>query len=128
MKDTLRSLTVIASLALLSLLYVHEQLALFRVSYRIEGALETLAQKSEEYRKIKFEVDQLKAPRPLEEKMKLLHLDLALPKEVRVVTLPPASLLAEGPQIQDISFQPFSEGFLDFLGRWIKVAQAKTEQ
>lgn len=112
----------------LFLFYVHEQVSLFVVSYRIQKNSALLTAKAEEYRRIKFEVDQLKAPRLLEEKMRMLNLDLMLPKQVLVVRIPstpPAK--ANAPVVNDISLQPFSEGLLDFLGRWVKVAQAKTD-
>ena len=127
MRDTGKVLVTISFLSMLLLLYVHEQIALFRVSYEINASSETLARKAEDYRHLKFDVEQLKAPRLLEEKMKQMELDLTLPKEVRVVRVPSVPMV-ETPMVKNISLQPLSDGLLDFLGRWVKVAQAKTDQ
>jgi len=108
-------------------LYVHGRIALFRVSYLIDVKSETWAQKKEAYRHIKFEVDQMKAPRLLEAKMKALNLDLTLPKEIRVVRVPKVAPMLETSPPTELELQPFSQGLLNFFGRWVKVAQAKTE-
>ena len=113
----------------LFLFYVHEQISLFSISYRMQRNSALLTEKSEEYRHLKFEVDQLKAPRLLEEKMREMKLDLTLPKQVLVVRIPSVPVTeASTPVMKNVSFQPLSEGLLDFLGRWVKVAQAKTDQ
>jgi hypothetical protein len=128
MKGAGKILSGITIITVLLLFYVHEQVSLFAVSYRIQKNSALLTERGEEYRRLKFEVDQLKAPRLLEEKMRMLNLDLTLPKQVLVVRIPstpPAE--SNAPVISDISLQPFSEGLLDFLGRWVKVAQAKTD-
>ena len=108
----------------LLLLYVHEQISLFRVSYLIESKSETLVRLAEEHRQLKFELDQLKAPRLLEEKMKELSLQLTLPDEIRVVrtTIPEI----ETP-VDNVSMQPATGRVFQFLGHWVDVAQAKTD-
>jgi hypothetical protein len=58
--------------------------------------------------------------------MRELKLDLTLPKEVRVVRVP-AAAVSRVPAVEDVALQPLSKGLLDFLGRWVKVAQAKTD-
>lgn len=127
MKGAGKILVTVSLLSMLLVFYVHEQISLFSLSYCMNTESETLARKAEEYRHLKFEVDQLKAPRLLEDKMKHMRLDLALPKEVRVVRIPTVPIV-ESPVVKSISLQPLSDGLLDFLGRWVKVAQAKTEQ
>jgi hypothetical protein len=114
----------IGALTIMLLFYVHEQVALFRVSYEIDTQSETLARMAEEYRYLKFELEQLKAPRLLEEKMKQLSLDLALPQEIRVVRTPAPVLDAS---VQEATFRSPSERMFQFLGRWVDVAQAKTD-
>ena len=107
------------------LLYVHEQVALLHVSYTLEDKSEKFVRLSEEYRNLKFELDQLKAPRLLEAKIMEMKLNLALPNEVRVLRTPPASL-AEVP-LKNVSAAPMSDRVLHFLGRWVDIAQAKTD-
>ena len=127
MKGAGKMIAVIAFLSGLFLFYVHEQVALLHISYLIDQKQERLARRTEEYRKLKFEVEQLKAPRLLEEKMKELSLDLTLPKEFRVIPVPaPASV--EAGAAESVSVKPApSNGLLQFLGRWGNVAQAKTD-
>ncbi|MBI3307186.1 MAG: hypothetical protein HYZ84_05205 [Candidatus Omnitrophica bacterium] len=107
------------------LLYVHLQIATFQVSYSINTQSRRLAKSGEAYRLLKFEVDQLRAPRLLEQKMKDMQIDLALPKEVQVVKIPAPPPATES--LSNVSLKPLSDGLMDFLGRWVKVAQAKTD-
>ena len=117
----------LATVCAFLLLYVHAQISLFRVSYAISTKSRHLSEKSEEYRNLKFEVDQLKAPRLLEQKMKDLQLDLTLPKEVKVVRVPPMQSPETPVASGSVSLSPLSDSLLDFVGRWVKVAQAKTD-
>jgi cell division protein FtsL len=109
-------------------LYVHAQVSLVSVSYSLDRQSKKLAESQEEYRRLKFEVEQLRAPRRLEEKMKEWGLELSLPKEVRVVRVPMPDPVEAQTMTEEIQLQPFSKGLMDFLGRWVKVAQAKTER
>jgi len=128
MKGSGQFLIPITLATFLFVLYVHEQIALFRISYEIDSKSESLARQTEDYRRLKFEVDQLKAPRLLEEKIKTLGLNLTTPKEVYVVRVPVETTVAvQSEPVESVSLKPFSDGLLDFLGRWVKVAQAKTE-
>ncbi len=114
----------IMTISILFVLYVHEQVALLHVSYMLDTRVDKVTRLSEEYRQLRFEVEQLKAPRLLEEKMKKMSLDLSLPQEIRVMRVP-------APEVEEtlrqVSTRPVSGGVLDFVGRWIDVAQAKTE-
>ena len=103
------------------------QIAILRVSYQIDLDSRKLAQRWEEYRHLRFEVDQLKAPRRLEDKMKELQLNLTLPTEVSVVRVPLQTPSIQVPMAEPIQLKPFSSGVVEFLGRWVKVAQAKTD-
>ena len=107
------------------LLYVHEQIALLHVSYTLEDKSEKLVRLSEEYRNVKFELDQLKAPRLLEEKIKEMQLNLTLPNEVRVLKTAAPPLKEDS--IKSVSANPMSDRVLHFLGCWVAVAQAKTD-
>jgi len=126
MKGTGKTLLSITVASVLLLLFVHGRISLIRVSYLIDVKSDQLAEKSEAYRHLKFEVDQLKAPRILEAKMKELEMDLTLPKEVRVIRIPVEPKVVP-PPMTEFELQPFSQGLLNFFGRWVKVAQAKTE-
>lgn len=114
----------IMTVSILLVLYVHEQVALLHVSYMLDTRVEKVTRLSEEYRQLRFEVEQLKAPRLLEEKMKQLSLDLALPQEIRVMRVP-------APELEKVlhkaASRPSSGGMFDFVGRWVDVAQAKTD-
>lgn len=107
--------------------YVHGQIAIFQISYDLNQKEAVLQQKEEAYREIKFEVEQLKAPRLLEEKLQSMDLDLALPDHVQIIKVPMPVQVAQPVDTMltksstNLSF-PF-----DFLGKWVKVAQAKVE-
>ncbi len=125
MKGLGKVMACVFAVCFFMLLYVHEQISLIRVSYLLDVKSDKLAKMTEEYRQVKFEVDQLKAPRLLEQKIKQLSLDLTLPQEIRVIKMPASRL--EVP-LGDIQVHSFSNGVLDFLGRWVEVAQAKTDR
>ena len=129
MKGSGKILFCVVVLSLLFLFHVHEQIVIFKVSYRLNEKSDLLAQRSEEYRRLKYEVDQLKAPRLLEEKIKERSMDLTMPKEVRVVRMPAAlDRTIQKQAAPDLSLKPSITGkFMNFLGRWIEVAQAKTD-
>lgn len=117
----------ISMIVALLLVYVHEQFLVFQVSYSLAKKSSRLAEKGETYRRIKYEVDQMKAPRLLEEKMSKLSLDLTLPKEVRVLKIPAPHTLPSM-RLSDVPIQqPVSGRLMNLLGRWIDVAQAKTD-
>lgn len=108
------------------LLYVHERVEMLRISYQIQKKSSQLSHEAEEYRRITFEVAQMRSPQNLEKRLEELSLPLTLPKSIQVLRVPP-----EPPIRHPISPVPFhvpSRNFLDFLGQWIQVAQARTDQ
>ena len=107
------------------LLYVHERVEMLRVSYQIQKRSSQLSQKSEDYRRLTFEVAQLRSPQNLEKKLEELSLPLTLPKEIQVLRVPEQPI--PGPA-SPLSFHVPSHNFFDFLGQWIQVAQARTDQ
>lgn len=127
MKGFGKILICIGFVAALLFFYVHAQISLVRVSYSLDKISKKRIQHAEQYRRLKFEVEQLKAPRRLEQKMKELKLELTLPKEIRVVLVPASQPIQVPALTEEIQLQPFSKGVMDFLGRWVKVAQAKTD-
>lgn len=126
MKFALKVIIWMILLSAPSVLYVHGQVALFKVSYDLNAKADELKEKSETFRRLNFEVEQLKAPRLLEEKMKRLELGLELPKDIQVIRVEPASVLEPAVPIADLSGQA-APGRFDLLGRIIKVAQAKMD-
>lgn len=124
MQSVGKTILGIGVLTLLLLLYVHEQIALVRVSYLMDAKSVQLNRLVEEYRQIKFEVDQLKAPRLLEEKMKNLSMTLTLPQEIHVIKTPAPKITADRQLSPAASL---SGNMFHFLGHWVDVAQAKTD-
>lgn len=125
MKGAGKIILGVSFVSFLMLVYVHEQISLFHISYELDAKQNKLMHLSEEYRKVKFEVDQLRAPRLLETKLKQLSFNLALPQEVRVVRVPvPEKILLP---VEKLQTDPSQDHFFNFLGRWVDVAQAKED-
>lgn len=109
------------------LLYVHERVEMLRVSYHIHQKSVELSQRSEEYRRLTFEVAHLRSPQALEKRIDELSLALTLPKQIQVLRVPEPPVLPT--QVASIPLQVSStHNFFDFLGQWIQVAQARTDQ
>ena len=70
MKGIGKIIVGVMTISILLVLYVHEQVALLHVSYLLDSRVDKVTRLSEEYRQLKFEVEQLKAPKLVEEKMK----------------------------------------------------------
>ena len=126
MKGTGKIIFLITIISSFFLVYVHEQILLFEVSYDLSAKSSQYARKSEEYRQLKFQVDQLKAPRLLENEMNQMKLDLTLPKEVHVLKVPPQPV--ENVVMKSIVSRPMTGNLPHFLGRFIDVAQAKEDK
>lgn len=107
------------------LLYVHERVEVLRVSYRIYEKSSELAERAEEFRRLKFEVSQLRSPQALEKRLEELSLSLDLPKEIQVLRVPESIAPVE---VRPLPLRTSPHGFLDFVGQWIQVAQARTDQ
>jgi len=107
------------------LLYVHERVEMLRVSYRIYDESSKLSEKGEEFRRLKFEVSQLRSPQALEKRLEELALPLTLPKEIKVLKVPePLTRELTGP----LAVEPPRGNLFDFLGQWVQIAQARTDQ
>src|SRR3990167_6868414 len=105
-------------------LYVHGQISILQVSYDVNQYSRTLAKKTEEYRRLRYQVDQLKAPRLLETRMRTLDLNLQLPHEVRVMKVS-RTAIPPVPSPIDITSPSVTQKLTGFIGRWVGVAQAK---
>jgi hypothetical protein len=109
------------------LFYVHLQISSVLVSFDIHKSSRALAEKQELLHRFQFKVDQLRAPRLLEEKMKRHDMGLALPNKIQVVEVPPVPGLAIPAASEQKVTSTFSSEVTSFLGRWIQTAQAKTD-
>ena len=103
------------------LLYVHQQVSIFQVSYTIQKKEQDAARLNEEYKLAKFRVDRLRSPHILNQRMKQLSLELTTPTEQEIVhVLKPKIEL----QANKVSWtDPFQ--FMSWF-HFIKEAQAKT--
>lgn len=122
---------IILGMALLTVLfvsYVHAQVALLRVSYVLDQKQHAKGEKTEQFRILKYELEQMKSPRLLESKLGQWNFDLTLPKEIRVIRMAqPAVWDMLPPAPAAVEIHPLSEKISNFLERWVKVAQAKTD-
>lgn len=127
MKGSGKILIFIAVLTCLMLVYVHLQIVSVLISFDIHKDSCALTEKQELLRRLQFKVDQLKAPRFLEEKMKRHELGLTLPNKIQVVEVPPVPEFAISLPNALEPAHSFSSRVTNFLGRWIQTAQAKTD-
>ena len=107
------------------LLYVHERVEMLRVSYHIQQKSSALSQRAEEYRRLQFEVTQLRSPQALEKRLQTLSLPLTLPKEIKVLKV--SRPVLEAP-VEPLPVPHPVGKLFDFVGQWIQVAQARTDQ
>jgi cell division protein FtsL len=127
MKGSGKILILIAILTCAMLFYVHLQVASVLVSFDIHKNARAVAEKQELLHRFQFKVDQLRAPRLLEEKMKRHDMGLTLPNKVQVVEVPPVPELVIPVASEQKVTRTFSSEVTSFLGRWIQTAQAKTD-
>jgi hypothetical protein len=106
-------------------LYVHGHVQIFQVSYHINSQEKILEETSKSFRELRYEVEQLKAPALLESKLKTLELDLNLPKEIEFISIPAMSEIILP---QELPMEHTPSPVFNFLGQWVKVAQAKMER
>jgi len=127
MRGSGKILILITMLTCAILFYVHLQVASVLVSFDIHKSSRAVAEKQEILHRFQYKVDQLRAPRLLEEKMKRHDMGLALPNKVQVFEVPPVSEwvvpVAQGQK----PARTLSSEVSNFLGRWIQTAQAKTD-
>ncbi|HOW88232.1 MAG TPA: hypothetical protein P5561_05455 [Candidatus Omnitrophota bacterium] len=127
MKGSGKVLILIATLTCSMLLFVHLQIASVLVSLDIHKNSRAVAEKQELLRRFQYKVDQLRAPRLLEAKMKRHDMGLALPNKIQVVEIPPVPELAIPASQEHKATRTLSSEVSSFLGRWIQTAQAKTD-
>ena len=111
----------VVTLALI--LHVHTQISIFQVSYSIQKKEKELAALSDEFKMRRFEVSKLHSLNYLDRRKKEMNLKLAVPKEIKVVSVPverEAPRLMEAPPL-------VRKGLFSFVNL-IKEAQAKTSR
>lgn len=116
-------------ICLMLVYYVQGQISLVRISYVLDQKTRQLGEKEEHYRQLKYEMEQMKSPRLLENKLSELNFDLTLPKEIRVIRIAkPIAWNLKSPELEPgVATGAFGERVANFFERWVKVAQAKTE-
>jgi hypothetical protein len=127
MKGCGKILVLMTALTCAMLFYVHLQVASVLVSFDIHKSSRAMAEKQELLHRFQYKVDQLRAPRLLEEKMKRHDMGLALPNRIQVFEVPPVAELAIPVANARKASRTFSSEVSNFLGRWIQTAQAKTD-
>ncbi len=129
MRGTGRIILGIFGVCSLVMIYVHLQVATFLASYEIDRAASKIYSSTEQLRKLKFEMEQYKAPHLLEGQVRQYEMKLAIPRMVyRIphsfdeiqanssVNLPTTAQTAGAPQF-----------LRQVLSSWIQVAHAKNE-
>jgi cell division protein FtsL len=127
MKGSGKVLILIATLTCSMLLFVHLQIVSVLVSLDIHKSSRAVAEKQELLRRFQYKVDQLRAPRLLEAKIKRHDMSLGLPNKIQVVEIPSMPELAIPPSQEHKVTRTLSSEVSSFLGRWIQTAQAKTD-
>ncbi len=127
MKGSGKIIILITLLTGAMLFFVHLQVASILVSFDLQKSAHALAGKQELLRRFQFKIDQLRAPRLLEEKMRRHDLGLALPNKIQVVEVPPVLDLVIPVASEQKVTRTFSSEVTSFLGRWVQTAQAKTD-
>ena len=112
------SALIVGTFALL--LYVHQQVSVFQLSYAIEKKERQIARLSEDYKRAKFGLDQLRSPHALNERLKGSSLELITPTDQEVIRV-----LKMQPIIQKTESGWASVQFGSLL-HFVKEAQAKT--
>ena len=128
MKGTGRIIIGIFSVCSLVMIYVHLQVSTFLASYEIDRAAAKIYSSNEQLRKLKFEMEQFKAPHLLEGQVRQYEMKLAIPKMVYRIPLSFDEIQAHSMNLPTAT-QPAGAPQLlrQFLGSWIQVAHAKSK-
>ena len=116
-----RTFSFLIAGTMLLLFYVHEQIAIFQVSYSIEKKEREVARLSEEYKIARFRIARLRSPDVLSKRMKETSLDLTTPKDQEVIKILKPKIVSE----ESKTTLPAPFQFQSWL-HLIKEAQAKT--
>lgn len=128
MRGTGRVILGIFGFCSLVTFYVHLQVVTFLASYEIHRTSEKIYAASEQFRKLKFENERLKAPHRLESRIREYEMKLALPEMVYRV---PYVDLNQGLSDTFLPENTKAVGAPQFLRQilnsWIQVAHAKND-
>lgn len=103
------------------LLYVHQQVCIFQFSYDIEKKERQIARLSEDYKRARFTLDQLRSPHALSARLKESSLELITPTDQEVIRI-----LKMQPMVEKVesNWRPGLQ--FGSLLHFVKEAQAKT--
>ena len=112
------SMLIIGTFSLL--LYVHQHVSVFQLSYDIEKKERQIAKLSEDYKRAKFNLAQLRSPHVLNERLKKSSLELITPTDQEVIRVLKTEAIIQKTEPKWSGVQLGS--FIQF----VKEAQAKT--
>ena len=81
----IKSITAIAFVTVMALLYVHQQVELVKLSYSIQNKEKGLKEMSDYREMLKYNIDNLETPSRLEQVLLAKNVDYAFPKKGQVV-------------------------------------------
>jgi len=123
MKGSIRTLMVIFSVTAAMLFYVHWQVMSYVVSYRIHDYSREIGRQQDEVRRMSYNLEMLKAPKILDQKMKQHSLDMVPPDQIRTLTLPQSAPSFRGAAGEGV-FRSVLNGF---FADWIQIARAEAQ-
>ncbi len=128
MKGTGRIIIGIFGVCSLVMIYVHLQVITFLASYEIDRSASKIYSSNEQLRKLKFEMEQFKAPHLLEGQVRQYEMKLAIPKMVYRIPLSFDEIQAHSMTLPTAAQPAGAPQFLrQFLGSWVQVAHAKSK-
>ena len=128
MRGTGRIILGIFGCCALVMFYVHLQVGTFLASYEIDRAASKIHSSSEQLRKLKFEVEQFKAPRLLEGQVRQYQMKLEIPQMVYRVPRSFDEIQNDSVTLQATTQAAGTPQFLQqVFNGWIQVAHAKND-
>lgn len=113
----------LVSVTLMAVLYVHQQVQLLKISYRIESNEKKFTTLLDRNRALMYNISRLKSPVYLEEKFLSTKKDFTIPQQWRVVEAPVPRLDTQPVRMENAGNQPW--GIFKIFGR-PREALAKT--
>ena len=128
MKGTGRVIFGILGVCSLVMIYVHLQVITFLASYQIDRANSKIYVSNEQLQKLKFELEQYKAPHLLEGRLRQYEMNLDIPKMVYRVPHSFDTIQNASVNLSATTQAASAPQFLrQILNSWIQVAHAKNE-
>ncbi|MBN2452820.1 MAG: hypothetical protein JXB40_00970 [Candidatus Omnitrophica bacterium] len=111
-----RTIGMIATVTLVALLYVHQQVELVKISYAIECKEKVLKDMLDRNEGLGYNIDNLEAPSRLEEVLLANRIEVAFPKRGHVIKMASTKRSGAGrPYRLKVSKGPDLFSFFDFL-------------